>query len=74
MPKQDSERSGMCVLGMSRLRTSKIDNKKRCSISFEFQLCVRFNTNERYGAELTMRTEPVNIITITGSIPLLVEY
>ena len=57
MPKQDHERSGMCVLGMSRLRSSEIDIKKRCSTSFEFQLCVRFNTNERYGTELTMRTE-----------------
>ena len=28
MPKQDHERSGMCVLGMSRLRSSEIDIKK----------------------------------------------
>ena len=41
MPQQDRERSGMCVLGMSRLRSSEIDIKKRCSTSFKFQLCGR---------------------------------
>ena len=57
MPQQDRERSGMCVLGMSRLRSSEIDIKKKCCTSFKFQLCGRFNTNERYVTELTMRTE-----------------
>jgi hypothetical protein len=29
VPQQDRERSGMCVLGMSRLRSSEIDIKKK---------------------------------------------
>ena len=58
VPKQDRELSGMCVLGMSRLRSSEIDIKK----DVPHRLNVNYvggggNTNERYGTELTMRTE-----------------